>query len=158
MGRAGNQVKEGGDGLIVPTIIARESAPGAAGNRRSMAGLFWEYANMNSITGSIEIAFIQAICQAEVNGGRTLAEQERKLFKVGFVAGAMHGIEIAKTIMNPGGQDGMIPKKQKRKLHICPRCEKRFYYWQYAEKHAAEMRHWGNYVTYRESGRKVTDE
>ena len=38
------------------------------------------------------------------------------------------------------------PKRgQKRKLSICPRCGRRFYYWQYAAKHAKYERHWGNY-------------
>lgn len=38
-----------------------------------------------------------------------------------------------------------IPKNQKRRLSVCPKCGKRFYYWQYASKHAHENKHWGDY-------------
>jgi ribosomal protein S27AE len=41
----------------------------------------------------------------------------------------------------------MKPKQQKKKRRklICPRCGKGFHQWQHAEKHAAELRHWGNF-------------
>ena len=35
-----------------------------------------------------------------------------------------------------------IPKRQKRKLSICPHCKKRFFYWQKASEHAQEWNHW----------------
>ena len=38
-----------------------------------------------------------------------------------------------------------IPKSQKRHLSQCPKCKKKFYYWQYASKHAKEKNHWGDY-------------
>ena len=54
---------------------------------------------MNAFMGNIELACIAAVSQAEVNGGRVMSEQERKLFKIGFLAGAWHGIEVAKMTM-----------------------------------------------------------
>jgi len=38
-----------------------------------------------------------------------------------------------------------IPKNQKRKLSICPRCKARFYYWQYASEHSETFKHHGDY-------------
>jgi hypothetical protein len=38
-----------------------------------------------------------------------------------------------------------IPKNQKRKLSICPKCKQRFYYWQRASEHAEEFEHHGYY-------------
>lgn len=35
--------------------------------------------------------------------------------------------------------------KQRRKLSICPHCKRRFYYWQYASKHAHTVGHYGDY-------------
>lgn len=35
---------------------------------------------------------------------------------------------------------------QKRKLLICPKCGKKFYYWQYASYHAETKKHYGSYV------------
>lgn len=49
--------------------------------------------------------------------------------------------------MNKKVWEKPISKKQKRSLSICPHCKKKFYYWQYASKHAEENRHWGNYAT-----------
>lgn len=46
---------------------------------------------------NIDVACIKAIADAEANGGRLMTTQERKLFKIGFLAGAMQGIEIAKA-------------------------------------------------------------
>jgi hypothetical protein len=62
--------------------------------------LFLEHASMSVSNGSIELACIQAISHAEAHGGRALMQQERKFFKIGFLAGAMHGLEVAKTQMN----------------------------------------------------------
>lgn len=38
-----------------------------------------------------------------------------------------------------------IYNTQKKKLSICPKCKKRFYYWQDAHKHAEELNHYGDY-------------
>jgi len=41
--------------------------------------------------------------------------------------------------------DKPISKNQKRELFICPKCHRKFYYWQYASKHAHQKKHWGFY-------------
>ena len=38
-----------------------------------------------------------------------------------------------------------IPKKQKRKLSICPECKVKFYYWQKAARHSNKFKHYGDY-------------
>ena len=44
----------------------------------------------------------------------------------------------------------LVPKNQKRKLSVCPKCKTRFYYWQYASRHANEKKHWGMYRSWPE--------
>ena len=56
-----------------------------------------------------------------------------------YGARGIAGWSVRRALETPANQ------KQKRKLSICPHCKRRFYYRQYASKHARTAGHYGDY-------------
>ena len=55
----------------------------------------------DTLIGEMEVAIVKAIVEAEsyANDGRTLTDDQRQVFKLGFIAGSRHGIAIAQEAL-----------------------------------------------------------